>query len=268
MFANYLDRWRLDLDGEPITTATSRLLPVRLAGVPAMLKVATELEEQRGADTMTWWDGDGAAHVLAHEGDALLMERAEGSTSLQKMALSGRDDEATRIMCQVAAKLHAPRMRPLPSSLVPLPEWFAALKPGAARHRGILEQAAATARHLFAEPRDIVVLHGDIHHGNILDFGSQGWLAIDPKGLLGERTFDFVNILRNPDAQVALTPGRFSRQVTVVADAAGLDRMRLLQWTLAFTGLSAAWILGDGDQPDLDLAVGELAAMELARVTG
>jgi streptomycin 6-kinase len=54
----------------------------------------------------------------------------------------------------------------------------------------------------------------------------------------------------------------------VVADAAGLDRMRLLQWTLAFTGLSAAWILGDGDKPDLDLAVGELAAMELARVTG
>jgi streptomycin 6-kinase len=39
----------------------------------------------------------------------------------------------------------------------------------------------------------------------------------------------------------------------------------LLQWTLAFTGLSAAWILGDGDEPDLDLAVGELAAMELSR---
>ncbi|MCD6057664.1 MAG: hypothetical protein K0Q89_1194 [Thermomicrobiales bacterium] len=266
MFEDYLDRWRLDPDGEPIVTTTSRLLPVRRDGAPVMLKVATEPEERRGADTMIWWDGEGAAHVLAHEGDALLMERAEGSTSLEKMARSGLDDEAARIMCQVAAKLHAPRMRPLPSSLVPLPEWFAALDPAAARYRGILEQAAATARHLFAAPRDIVVLHGDIHHGNILDFGSQGWLAIDPKGLLGERTFDFVNILRNPDAQVALTPGRFSRQVTVVADAAGLDRTRLLQWTLAFTGLSAAWILGDGDQPDLDLAVGGLAAAELGGI--
>jgi len=146
-----------------------------------------------------------------------------------------------------------------------LPEWFAALEPGAARHRGVLAQAAATARHLFAEPRDIVVLHGDIHHGNILDFGSQGWLAIDPKGLLGERTFDFVNILRNPDDQLALRPERFSRQATVLAAAAGLDRTRLLQWTLAFTGLSAAWIFADGDEPDLDLAVGELAAMELSR---
>ena len=265
MFENYLDHWGLDPDGEPITTTTSRLLPVCRDGVAAMLKVTTEPEEQRGADTMTWWNGDGAARVLAHEGDTLLMERAESSTSLEKMALGGRDDEATQIMCQVAARLHAPRMRPLPSSLVPLPEWFAALEPGAARHGGILEQAAATARYLLTDPRDIVVLHGDIHHGNILDFGSQGWLAIDPKGLLGERAFDFVNILRNPNAQVALAPGRFSRQATVLADAAGLDRTRLLQWTLAFTGLSAAWILGDGEQPDLDLAVAELAMADLSQ---
>jgi len=149
---------------------------------------------------------------------------------------------------------------------VPLPEWFAALEASAARHGGILERAAVVARRLLAEPRDTVVLHGDIHHGNILDFGSQGWLAIDPKGLLGERAFDFVNILRNPNAQVALAPGRFSRQATALADAVGLDRTRLLQWTLAFTGLSAAWILDDGDQPDLDLAVAELAAAELNRV--
>jgi streptomycin 6-kinase len=113
-----------------------------------------------------------------------------------------------------------------------------------------------------------VVLHGDIHHGNILDFGPRGWLAIDPKHLVGERAFDFVNILRNPNDEVALAPGRFSRQVRVVADAAGLDRTRLLKWTLAFTGLSAAWILGDDDQPDQDFAVAELAAAELARVTG
>jgi streptomycin 6-kinase len=268
MFENYLDRWGLEPDGESITTATSRLLPVRRDGVAAMLKVAIEPEERRGADAMTWWDGDGAARVLAHEGEALLMARAEGPASLAEMALSGRDDEATRIMCRVATRLHAPKMRPLPSSLVPLAEWFAALEPGAAEHGGILEQAAAIARQLFAEPRDIVVLHGDIHHGNILDFGSQDWLAIDPKGLLGERTFDFVNILRNPNADIALRPGRFSRQARVVAGAADLDRMRLLQWTLAFAGLSAAWILGDGGEPRLDLAIAELAAAELVRVNG
>src|SRR5215217_2525586 len=262
---DYLARWRLTPDGTPLTTHTSILLPVRQEGMPVMLKIATEAEERRGAESMIWWGGYGAARVLAHDGDALLMERATGEGSLVEMARHDLDDEATRIICAVASRLHAPRDRPHPPSLVPLTRWFAELEPAAARHGGLLKVADTMARELLDEPRNVVMLHGDIHHGNILDFGPRGWLAIDPKHLVGERAFDFVNILRNPDDQVALAPGRFSRQATVVADAAGLDRTRLLKWTLAFTGLSAAWILGDGDQPVLDLAVAELAAAELSR---
>ena len=108
-----------------------------------------------------------------------------------------------------------------------------------------------------------MVLHGDIHHENVLDAGPRGWLVIDPKGLLGERTFDFVNILRDPDEEVALRSGRFARQVDVIAEAASLDRTRLLQWTLAFACLSAVWILDDSDTPVLDLAVAALAARSL-----
>ena len=264
-FDAYLRRWCLTPDGEEIATHSSHLLPVRRGNLPAMLmlKIATEPEEQRGAETMVWWDGEGAARVLAYDGDALLMERAMGDTSLIEMARSGRDDEATGVICAAAARLHAPRPRPLPASLVPLPRWFAELEPAASRYGGVLQQAAATARDLLATPKDIVALHGDIHHGNILDFGSRGWLAIDPKGLLGERTFDFVNILRNPDDETALLPGRFARQATVIADAAGLDRVRLLRWTLAFAGLSAVWILDDGDEPALDLAIAKVAMAEL-----
>jgi streptomycin 6-kinase len=115
----------------------------------------------------------------------------------------------------------------------------------------------------LAESRDPVVLHGDIHHGNVLDAGARAWVAIDPKGLRGERTFDFVNILRNPDAATALAPGRFLREVEVVARAAALDRRRLLEWTLAFAGLSAAWRIADGERPELDLAVAGLAEVAL-----
>ena len=268
MIDDFLVRWNLTPDGEPLTTQTSILLPVRSEGGPAMLKIATEAEERRGAESMVWWGGDGAACVLAREGNALLLERAQGDASLVEMVRDGRDDEASRIICGVATRLHAPRNAPPPPSLVPLTRWFAELEPAASRYGGMLSQAAETARWLLDEPRDVVVLHGDIHHDNILDFGSRGWLAIDPKHLIGERSFDFVNILRNPDDRSALAPGRFSRQATVVAEAAGLDRVRLLKWTLAFTGLSAAWILADGDRPELDLAVAELAAAELARVTG
>ncbi len=249
-------------DGEPIITRSSRLLPVRFEGVPAMLKIAVEAEEKWGAALMVWWAGEGAVRVLAHEGDALLLERASGDGSLVEMARNGRDDEASRIICGVAANLHAPRTSP-PPALLPLSHWFRELNPAASKYGGILVQAAATADELLAEPHDVVVLHGDIHHGNILDAGPRGWLAIDPKRLVGERVFDFANIFCNPDLEIAAKPGRLARQAQVVAEAGGLERVRLLKWVLAYAGLSAAWTLGEGEKPTLALAVAEVAASEL-----
>jgi len=262
MFDRYLDRWNLIPDGMPIITRSSRLLPVRRGGVPAMLKIAVEAEERRGGALMVWWAGEGAARVLAHEGEALLMERAMGERSLIEMARHGRDEEACRIICSVAGRLHDHRGRPA-HELIPLSRWFAALEPAAARYGGTLGRCAAMARALLGAPRDAVVLHGDIHHGNILDAGDRGWLAVDPKGLAGERGFDFANIFCNPDRRVAAAPGRLARQASVVAEAAGLDRERLLGWALAWAGLSAAWFIEDGMSPDVPLEVAEIAAAEL-----
>ena len=275
MIEAYLARWGLTPDGDPVETHSSIVLPVRRSpsdGVAGdaercILKVARADEERAGVRLMVWWDGDGAARVLEHDGDALLMERATGGGSLAAMARDGRDDEASRILCAAAAGLHAPRDLDPPPELVPLARWFRALEPAPA-HGGILARAAETARELLAAPRDVTVLHGDIHHENVLDFGARGWLAIDPKGLMGERGFDFANLFCNPDLETAVAPGRLARQADVVAAAAGLERGRLLRWILAFAGLSAAWSLEDGDQPDLALAVAELAAAELDRTEG
>lgn len=264
MFEPYLKRWQLIPDGASIVTPGSKLLPVRMAGMPAMLKVATAHEEKNGSLLMAWWDGDAAARVLACDDDALLLERAEGKTTLLDMALHGKDDEASGIMCEVVVQLHAPRNKPLPP-LVPLTQWFQALEPAAAKHGGIFTYSAAVARDLLAKPQNTVTLHGDIHHGNILDFGARGWLAIDPKGLLGERGFDYANIFCNPELATAIVPARFLRQLDVVVAHSGLERKRLLQWILAYAGLSAAWFLEDGMEASTALAVADMAMNELAR---
>jgi streptomycin 6-kinase len=259
MFDDHVARWSLVPDGVPMITPGSGLLPVRRDGVRAMLKVAVAEEERRGAHLMVWWRGDGAARVLAHADDALLMEWVPGG-SLAELARAGADDEASRIACAVAARLHA-RRDPPPRAVVPLARWFEALGPAAARHGGLLAHAHATARELLATPRDVVVLHGDLHHGNVLDGGpARGWLAIDPKGLYGERGFDFANLFCNPDHAIATAPGRLARQATTVAAAAGIERGRLVRWILAYAGLSAAWSLEEGDDPALALRVAELAA--------
>nr|ALS90280.1 aminoglycoside/hydroxyurea antibiotic resistance kinase [uncultured bacterium] len=188
-----------------------------------------------------------------------------GSRSLVQMAKRGQDDEATRILCTVARHLHAPRPRPLPE-LIPLTNWFAELEPQAAIHGGLLDQSLVFMRELFATPQDLVPLHGDIHHENILDAGERGWLAIDPKRLHGERGFDFVNILRNPDPATANLPGRFAHQTDIIVQTANLDRTRFLKWVVAFTGLSAAWYLADGGDPNPDLSINRLALAELGKL--
>jgi len=264
MFESHLDRWRLTVDGQPIITHSSHLLPVLWDGRPAMLKLSRDEAERAGGALMQWWDGIGAAKVYAHDGEAVLLERAMGSQSLLAMAVDGADDAATRIMCSTVAKLHARRRQALPN-LIPLALWFRELEPTARAHGGTLAHCHSIAESLLAGATDPVVLHGDIHHSNILDFQHHGWLAIDPKGLVGERGFDYANIFANEDLPTITASGRLQRQLRIVVSEAGLEPKRLLQWIVAYSGLSAAWFLGDGStgQTESPLAVARIALAEL-----
>lgn len=268
MFDAFLARWDLTPDGPEVVTRSSHLLPVRYRGTAAMLKVALESEERFGGVLMEWWDGVGAARVLARDDHVLLLERAEGTQSLSDFARTGRDDVATHIICDVVAKLHAPRSKPLPD-LIPLDGWFGSLDQAAAAHGGFLTRCATTARELLASPRDVGVLHGDIHHDNILDFGPRGWLAIDPKRLVGERGFDYANLFCNPGHDAAALTldhaALFPQRLATVCAVAGLERARLLKWIVAWCGLSAAWFIEDGETPATDFTIAALAAAELDR---
>jgi streptomycin 6-kinase len=264
-FAPWLDRWDLTPDGEPFTTryARNHLLPVRQGDALAMLKIAVSKDEIDGGALMAWWAGEGAARVLAREDHALLLERLPAKRSLSAMARNGQDDEATRILCHVAEALHAPRAQPPPRTLYPLDVWLRALAPAAATHGGILTASLEAATALLADPREVAVLHGDLHHENVLDGGERGWLVIDPKGVLGERTYEFATTIINPDAETAFRPGRIARQAGVVAEAAQVEPHRLMRWLLAHAGASAAWCMQDGFDPADALALAEIARAEL-----
>jgi streptomycin 6-kinase len=75
-FKKYLKYWNLISDGEPIITNYSKLLPVRYNNRLAMLKIALSSEECTGGELMIWWNGQGAAQILAHKDSAFLMERS------------------------------------------------------------------------------------------------------------------------------------------------------------------------------------------------
>ena len=268
LFNTWLSRWGLTPDGQPLETHTSQLLPVVTKdGQKAILKLTDDDSERNGCELMVWWNGNGAAKVLAHAAGAILLERATGAGSLADMSWSGNDAQACRIICHAASRLHLPRNASTPA-LTPLLYWFRCLAPAAKKHGGILTHCAAVANVLLSSPQNEVVLHGDLHHGNILDFGTKGWLAIDPKGLVGERGFDYANIFTNPDLAaptkpVAIEPEIFAQRVNIVSEIAKIERQRLLMWIIAWCGLSSAWFLQEGDCATIPLRIAELASAEL-----
>jgi streptomycin 6-kinase len=142
---------------------------------------------------------------------------------------------------------------------VPLDAWFRALLAPDRPLPLAFDRGAGVARELLAGSGDAAVLHGDVHHGNVLRFDGPGrdgsadggtgddggWLAIDPKGLVGDPGFDAANVLANPDPVVALRPGRLARRARVIAEESGRDVDEVLAWAEAWCALSAAWDAGD-----------------------
>jgi streptomycin 6-kinase len=258
--AHWLARWDLTVDGEAFVGPYSGnvLAPVRQGETLAMLKLARSPQERLGAQVMVWWDGHGAAPVLAQASEALLLLRGADTAELVDRAHGRGDEAATRILCAAVAALHRPREAPPPQGLKTLTELFRALREAAARDARFVE-SWAIAEVLLADPRDVVLLHGDMHHRNVLDFGPRGWLAIDGWGVWGERGYDYANIARNPDLATASKPGRMRRQVELIAEVAGLEIGRQLRWTAAHAYLSAAWCVEDGIDASPAFQLAEIA---------
>ena len=157
-----------------------------------MLKVAIDVEEKFGGLLMTWWDGQGAAQVFAHEDGALLMERAEGTNSLVEMVLSGGTMKPAG---SFAAPWRSSTRRDQRMEGVRFRILFR-LDNGSgigARGGGTWTESpicAATARELLASEQEGWWCCMATSTTAIFSTSVSRWLAIDPKGLIGKRRFD------------------------------------------------------------------------------
>lgn len=109
---------------------------------------------------------------------------------------------------------------------------------------------------------DRVVLHGDLHYGNVLSSRRMTWLAIDPKGLLGEPCYEVGALFRNRIDELYEDPDpvrAMRRRVEVLANLTGFDRERVRLWALAQAVLSEIWTADNPSRaPEVDLRAARL----------
>lgn len=202
------------------------------------------------AEALRLFDGQGAVRLLASDlgKGAFLLERADPGTPLTV------DDEPA--LFDVGRRLHrAPVSGDLPH--------LRTLRGAFERYPGgpIPQRMVDRAVELFDDlcdsaPRE-TVLHGDLHHGNVLRATREEWLAIDPHGLVGDPGYDGGAMLYNPDPSrrdpslLALVPGRIER----LAEHEPVDRV--VAWGFVMSVLSELWTVeasGQGRTRALDVA--------------
>ncbi len=209
----------------------------------------------REAEALRLFDGRGAVRLLEADAaqGAMLLERLAPGTPLRAMQ---DDTQATSIAATVMREL----WRPVPPNH-PFPtiaDWAKGIDRYQARFRdapgpipaALISEAVRLFAELLASQADPVLLHGDLHHDNILQAHRQSWLAIDPKGLVGEPAYETGALLRNPEELFAMPqPARIlARRIAQLADELALDRARIRGWAVAQAVLASLWSFEDHGQ--------------------
>jgi streptomycin 6-kinase len=243
-----LDDWDLIL-AEPLPMNLHWVAAVSTTGGSnAVLKLGP-VEPQHllaEAKALRAFAGRGSVRLLREDVQrgALLLERAEPGASLGQL-VPRSDVEATAALIDVMRALHRPA--PPESRLSPVLAQRAALDEHL-RLSGMLParmvaRASALFAELSADATNEVVLHGDLHHGNVLRAARSPWLAIDPHGAIGDPGYEVGSMLFNPDPDnrdtglLALVP----RRIEQLAEGLKISEERVTAWGFVKAVLSQVW---------------------------
>ena len=198
------DRWSLELD-EPFENLSYNLvIPGRNSvGLGVVLKVGVPCRELfTEASALSLFAGVGAVRLLDTDAPRgiLLMERLTPGTPLYR--LQG-DAEATHTAAALMLRLW--RTPPAEHSFPSLTVWFRAFEQLRERFDGgsgpfppeLIERAERTFIELNTSSDGKAILHGDLHHTNILFSARSGWVAIDPKGICGDAGYEVGSFMLN-----------------------------------------------------------------------
>jgi streptomycin 6-kinase len=261
LIAEFEGHWGITV-GEPFGLSYNFAAPAtRDDCTPVVFKaIAPYLDADVEADVLRLYDGQGAIHLIEHDATCgvMLLERCLPGTELATL-FPDRDTEASAIAAGVMAQL----WRPLPAThpFPTLAEYTSVLDrlydmfggTTGPMDKRVVDAAIRLREELLASTPEAVLLHGDLHHHNILMAEREPWLAIDPKGVAGDPAYEPSPLFYNPVGEWHTQvdgPRLIQRRADIIAERAGLDRQRVLGWAVVQGIVSDAWTLEDGGVRD------------------
>jgi streptomycin 6-kinase len=269
-------RWRVEIDSST-ETESSLIAFGRRDAEPVVLKVVKRPgDEWRSGEVARAFGARGMVRVLEHDDGAALFERIVPGKALVDLARDGQDDAATEILAEVIASMSPNAAPPWCPTVTEWGRGFAwYVERGDAQIPApIVRRASDVYMELCETQRAPRLLHGDLQHYNVLRDDQRGWLAIDPKGVVGEVEYEVGALLRNPGELPAVlaNPTTIEKRVSTLSSRLGLDADRVLRWGFAQAVLSAIWLVEDGFAVDVNspalLLAREIEAMPGKRETG
>ncbi len=253
LLAACLEKWDLSVAGKPFDLSFHYVVPVLQMGkFPAVLKLGLPtLEFSAEARALRRFEGHGAVALLETDESlgALLLERVDPGTTLA----AGKDRvEAVGIAAQTMLKLW--QATTTDAEFRSLESWTGGL--GKLRRHfsgstgpldaGLVDRAEKVRAELLQGKQPSRLLHADLHHFNILYGNEPGWVAIDPKGVIGDPSYELASFLLNPAPEIFLDRSIQRARVTMLADQLNLDAQRIVRWAFFQAILGAWWTIEDG----------------------
>jgi len=142
------------------------------------------------------------------------------------------------VLIELLPRLWQPSNRGFTSLADEAAHWAATLpdlwaRAGRPFERDLLAAALEAIGELASTQGEEVLLHQDLHTGNVLSAAREPWLAIDPKPLLGEREFGLAPIVRG--AELGHSREHVLHRLDRLTRELGLDRHRACGWTFVQT---------------------------------
>lgn len=245
-------RWSLKL-AQPFENLSYNLvIPGQMSdGTEIVLKMGVPCHElTTEAAALSLFDGVGAARLLDHDAPRglLLIERVIPGTPLFKLQ---ENREATRTAATLMRRLWH-RSVPAEHPFTSLTIWFRAFARLRDRFDGgsgpfpaeLISKAEETFAELNATSDTHVILHGDLHHANILLSDKREWVAIDPKGVVGDAGYEVGPFMMNQlpgNSSESATIEIINERLSIFSDELSIERERLARWAFCHAVLSAVW---------------------------